>query len=63
VAPDGPHLDTNAAITGAEGHHYGAPAALGRLLDAAEVAGPVVSLGSGANTGITGQVIAVNGGA
>jgi hypothetical protein len=32
------------------------------LLDAHEVAGPIVYLGSAANTGITGQVIAVTGG-
>ncbi|GAA3443355.1 SDR family NAD(P)-dependent oxidoreductase [Planomonospora venezuelensis] len=37
-------------------------APIGRLLDAAEVANAVVYLGSAANTGITGQVIAVNGG-
>ena len=55
--------DTNTAIiTEADGAHYGALALLGRLLDAAEVAGPVVYLGSSANTGITGQVILVNAG-
>lgn len=32
-----------------------------RLLDANEVAGAVVYLGSAANTGITGQAITVNG--
>jgi 3-oxoacyl-[acyl-carrier protein] reductase len=55
--------DTNTAIiTEADAAHYGALAPLGRLLDAAEVAGPVVYLGSAANTGITGQVIPVNAG-
>jgi 3-oxoacyl-[acyl-carrier protein] reductase len=63
VMPGLTRTDTNAAITEARGHHYSARAALGRLLDAAEVAGPVVYLGSAANTGITGQVIAVTGGA
>lgn len=43
--------------------HYSALAPVGRLLDAAEVARPVVYLGSAANTGITGQVLAVTGGA
>ena len=55
--------DTNTAIiTEADAAHDGALAPLGRLLDAAEVAGPVVYLGSAANTGITGQVIPVNAG-
>ena len=55
--------DTNTAIiTDADAAHYGALAPLGRLLDAAEVAGPIVYLGSAANTGITGQVIPVNAG-
>ncbi|MET7401992.1 SDR family oxidoreductase [Dactylosporangium sp. NPDC005572] len=35
---------------------------LGRFLDADEVTAPVVFLASAANTGITGQVIAVDGG-
>lgn len=63
VMPGLTRTDTNAAITDAEGHHFAALAPIGRLLDAAEVAGPVVYLGSAANTGITGQVIAVTGGA
>jgi 3-oxoacyl-[acyl-carrier protein] reductase len=63
VMPGLTRTDTNTAITEAEGHHYSARAPLGRLLDAAEVAGPVVYLGSAANTGITGQVIPVTGGA
>ncbi|MFL5334351.1 MAG: SDR family NAD(P)-dependent oxidoreductase [Geminicoccaceae bacterium] len=54
--------ETNAAITDAFGDHYSARAPLGRLLDAAEVASPVIYLGSAANTGITGQVIAVTAG-
>jgi 3-oxoacyl-[acyl-carrier protein] reductase len=54
--------DTNTEITEAAGHLYSERAALGRLLDAAEVAGPIVWLASAANTGITGQVIAVTGG-
>jgi NAD(P)-dependent dehydrogenase (short-subunit alcohol dehydrogenase family) len=63
VMPGLTRTDTNTAITEAYGEHYSALAPLGRLLDAAEVAGPVVYLGSAANTGITGQVIAVTGGA
>lgn len=55
--------DVNTAIVDAAGHHFAALAPIGRLLDAAEVAGPVVYLGSAANTGITGQVIPVTGGA
>jgi NAD(P)-dependent dehydrogenase (short-subunit alcohol dehydrogenase family) len=63
VLPGLTRTDTNTAITEADGHHYAARTALGRLLDADEVAGPVVYLGSAANTGITGQVIAVTAGA
>jgi 3-oxoacyl-[acyl-carrier protein] reductase len=63
VQPGLTRTDTNTAITEADGHHYAARTALGRLLDADEVAGPVVYLGSAANTGITGQVIAVTAGA
>jgi 3-oxoacyl-[acyl-carrier protein] reductase len=62
VMPGLTRTDTNVAITEAEGHHYSALSPLGRLLDADEVAGPVVYLGSAANTGITGQVIPVTGG-
>ena len=62
VMPGLTRTDTNTAITEAEGHLYSARSPLGRLLDAAEVAGPVVYLGSAANTGITGQVIPVTGG-
>lgn len=63
VMPGLTRTDTNTAITDEEGHPYGALAPVGRLLDAAEVAGAVVYLGSAANTGITGQVIRVSGGA
>jgi len=54
--------DTNMAVVEAVGDHYSALAPIGRLLDAAEVAGPIVYLASAADTGITGQVIAVTGG-
>ena len=64
VMPGLTRTDTNTTlITDADVHRYGALNPLGRLLAAAEVAGPVVYLGSAANTGITGQVIAVAGGA
>jgi 3-oxoacyl-[acyl-carrier protein] reductase len=63
VMPGLTRTDTNAAIADAHGHHFSARAPIGRLLDAAEVAGPVVYLGSAANTGITGQVVSVSGGA
>jgi 3-oxoacyl-[acyl-carrier protein] reductase len=63
VMPGLTRTDTNTAITDEEGHHYRALALVRRLLDAAEVAGAVVYLGSAANTGITGQVIRVSGGA
>lgn len=55
--------DTNTAIADTVGPHFAAMAPIGRLLDAAEVTRPVVYLGSPANTGITGQVITVSGGA
>jgi 3-oxoacyl-[acyl-carrier protein] reductase len=63
VMPGLTRTDTNVSIVEAVGGEYAARAAAGRLLDAAEVAGPVVYLGSAANTGITGQVITVDGGA
>ncbi|GIH93892.1 SDR family NAD(P)-dependent oxidoreductase [Planobispora siamensis] len=53
----------NGAIVEAAGHIYSERAPIGRLLEASEVANAVVYLGSAANTGITGQVIAVTGGA
>ncbi|MDG4824890.1 SDR family oxidoreductase [Asanoa sp. WMMD1127] len=55
--------DRNGAIVDAAGAQIAAHTPLGRLLDAAEVANAVVYLGSAANTGITGQAIAVSGGA
>jgi NAD(P)-dependent dehydrogenase (short-subunit alcohol dehydrogenase family) len=63
VMPGLTRTDTNTAITDAHGDHFSALTPIGRLLDATEVAGPVVYLGSAANTGITGQVIPVTGGA
>ncbi|SEG35533.1 3-oxoacyl-[acyl-carrier protein] reductase [Thermomonospora echinospora] len=62
VQPGLTRTDTNTEIADSYGHVYSARAPLGRLLEAAEVAGPVVYLGSAANTGITGQVITVTGG-
>ncbi len=53
----------NAGIVEAFGEAAAARAPLGRLLDASEVANAVVYLGSAANTGITGQEVAVTGGA
>jgi NAD(P)-dependent dehydrogenase (short-subunit alcohol dehydrogenase family) len=63
VMPGLTRTETNAMITDAYGDHYSARTPIGRLLDADEVARPVVYLGSAANTGITGQAITVNGGA
>lgn len=54
--------DTNGFVTDAVGAEYSARSPLGRLLDADEVATPIVYLSSAANTGINGQVIAVTGG-
>jgi 3-oxoacyl-[acyl-carrier protein] reductase len=62
VMPGLTRTDTNAAIADAYGGQFSALAPIGRLLDAAEVAGPIVYLGSAANTGVTGQVLAVTGG-
>jgi 3-oxoacyl-[acyl-carrier protein] reductase len=61
VMPGLTRTDTNAHITDAYGEQYAALQPLQRLLTAAEVAGPVVYLGSAANTGITGEVIRVTG--
>ncbi|GIF76511.1 SDR family NAD(P)-dependent oxidoreductase [Asanoa siamensis] len=52
----------NGPIVDVAGERLSEIAPIGRLLDAAEVAKAVVYLGSAANTGITGQVIAVTGG-
>ncbi|MFC7876500.1 SDR family NAD(P)-dependent oxidoreductase [Isoptericola sp. NPDC057391] len=53
----------NGMITDAFGDGYAGRSALGRLLEAREVANAIVYLGSAANTGITGQEVAVTGGA
>ena len=63
VMPGLTRTDTNVAIVDTAGEHYRALTPIGRLLDASEVAGPVVYLGSAANKGITGQAIRVTGGA
>jgi 3-oxoacyl-[acyl-carrier protein] reductase len=63
VMPGLTRTDTNTAIVDEAGDHFSALSPIGRLLDAPEVAGPIVYLGSAANTGITGQVVAVTGGA
>jgi len=63
VLPGLTRTDTNPHIVEAAGEQFSTLAALGRLLDADEVAGAVVYLGSAANTGITGQAITVSGGA
>ncbi|HEY7487594.1 MAG TPA: SDR family NAD(P)-dependent oxidoreductase [Streptosporangiaceae bacterium] len=62
VMPSLTRTDTNTAVTEAIGDQFSATAPIGRLLDAEEVANSVVYLGSAANTGITGQVIAISGG-
>ncbi|MDQ7910737.1 SDR family oxidoreductase [Phytohabitans sp. ZYX-F-186] len=62
VMPGLTRTDTNRHIVDAAGEAYAALSPLGRLLDAAEVAGAVVYLGSAANTGVNGQVVAVTGG-
>ncbi|GIH03904.1 beta-ketoacyl-ACP reductase [Rhizocola hellebori] len=63
VMPGLTRTDRNSQITDAVGEHYRALTPIGRLLDASEVANTIVYLGSAANTGITGQVIRVTGGA
>lgn len=62
VMPGLTRTETNTHIVDAAGSSYAALSPLGRLLDAAEVANAVVYLGSAANTGVTGQVVAVTGG-
>lgn len=54
--------ETNGFITDSFGKEYAARSPIGRLLTADEVARSIVYLSSAANTGITGQVISVNGG-
>jgi 3-oxoacyl-[acyl-carrier protein] reductase len=63
VMPGLTRTETNVAIVEEVGEYFAGLSPLGRLLDAAEVARPVVYLGSAANTGITGQVIRVTAGA
>ncbi|GGM60982.1 beta-ketoacyl-ACP reductase [Thermopolyspora flexuosa] len=53
--------ETNVHVTEAEGDHFAALSALGRLATAAEVAATVVFLASAANTAITGEVIVTGG--
>lgn len=55
--------DTNKEITDVQGDFYSSLAPIGRLLNAEEVVPPIVFLASTANTGVTGQVIPVSGGA
>jgi len=52
----------NGAVVQRFGDETASRAPIGRLLDAREVANAVVYLGSAANTGITGQEVAVTGG-
>lgn len=63
VMPGLTRTDTNVEIVETYGDRYKALTPIGRLLDATEIANAVVYLGSAANTGITGQVIRVTGGA
>lgn len=62
VMPGLTRTETNAHIVDSVPPDFAQRYALGRLLDADEVAGPIVYLGSAANTGITGQAVLVNGG-
>jgi 3-oxoacyl-[acyl-carrier protein] reductase len=62
VVPGLTRTETNAHIVASVPPDYAQRHPIGRLLDADEVAGPIVYLGSAANTGITGQAILVNGG-
>ncbi len=62
VIPGLTRTETNVAIVESVPAEYAERHPIGRLLDADEVAGPIVYLGSAANTGITGQAILVNGG-
>lgn len=63
VVPGLTRTDTNTDIAAAAGDHFATRAPIARLLDADEVARPIVYLASAANTGITGQAITVTGGA
>lgn len=62
VVPGLTRTATNPHVIDAAGELYAARTPIGRLLDAAEVARPVVFLASAANTGITGQAVPVSGG-
>lgn len=62
VTPGLTRTDTNGHIVDAAGEAYAALSPLGRLLTAEEVANAVVYLGSAANKGVNGQVVAVTGG-
>jgi len=62
VMPGLTRTERNAHIVAAAGDTIAALTPIGRLLDAPEVANAIVYLGSAANTGITGQVMAVTGG-
>lgn len=62
VLPGLTRTETNTHIVASVPPEYAQQHPIGRLLDADEVAGPIVYLGSAANTGITGQAILVNGG-
>jgi len=63
VSPGLTRTTTNRHIADSVPDSYTAALPLGRLLDADEITAPVAFLASAANTGITGQVIAVDGGA
>ncbi|SDT28485.1 SDR family NAD(P)-dependent oxidoreductase [Actinoplanes derwentensis] len=62
VSPGLTRTATNGHIVDSVPESYLEQIPLGRLLTAEEIAAPVVFLASAANTGITGQVIAVDGG-
>ena len=63
VSPGLTRTRTNRHIVDAVPESYPAGMPLGRLLTAEEIAAPIVFLASAANTGITGRMIAVDGGA
>ncbi len=62
VSPGLTRTRTNGHIVASVPAAYTDEIPLGRFLEAEEIAAPVVFLASAANTGITGQVIAVDGG-
>lgn len=63
VSPGLTRTTTNRHIVDTVPDSYTEMIPLGRLLDADEITAPIAFLASAANTGITGQVIAVDGGA